>query len=239
MCPLSSVSCALWCELPGAAFVFISWRSGTRGKRGCSGGYFLLNQYESVNCLKRKQRWQKPEDFCLQRSEFGAPTLLHSLFGGLLKNVFREGPLLFYEVTKENTFAEGFIKSGKKEEKPPLAAICPKNKGGKGSGNPSPPTRPYLPAAPAQTRRRPQWWIRPRLSQSGSTAIIEWVLLDRGDMGAEVMKVTPKKGDFCPTCHRGLGIWFLFSVLIWTRGDDCHSAEQHILIVSTSPPKPG
>lgn len=69
--------------------------------------------------------------------------------------------------------------------------------------------------------------------------IIEGVLLDRGDMDTEVMKVKSKKGDFCPTCHRGLGIWFLFQLLIWTRGGDCHFAEQHILIVSTSPPKPG
>lgn len=84
--------------------------------------------------MKIKQRWQKPEDFCLQRSEFDAATLLHLLFGGLLKNVFREGPLLFYEVTKENTFAEGFIKCGKKKKKSPTSQpSAPKTKEGKGA----------------------------------------------------------------------------------------------------------
>lgn len=64
-----------------------------------------------------------------------APTHQNSLFGGLLKDIFREGPPLFYEVTKQNTFADGFIECGKKgkekERKAPLGAICPKNKRGK------------------------------------------------------------------------------------------------------------
>lgn len=69
--------------------------------------------------------------------------------GGVFKNVLRKDLLLFYEATKLNTFADGFIKC----EKMPLAAICQKLKKGKRTGNPSPPTQLYLPPVPAQTCR--------------------------------------------------------------------------------------
>lgn len=52
--------------------------------------------------------------------------------GGVWKNVSRMDPLLFYGVTKLNTFADGFIKCEKKEKKMPLAAICQKLKEWKG-----------------------------------------------------------------------------------------------------------
>lgn len=112
--------------------VRVHWQWETREKRrGGASGYILFNQGESVNCSKIKLRRQKHEDFKSSKVRVW-PTHLNSLFGGLLKNAFREGPPLFYEVTKENTFAEEFIKCGK-EEKPPSQPSAPKTKEGNGA----------------------------------------------------------------------------------------------------------